>query len=83
MSDTGIRGTVARSGEPVEGANLRLNRDGGDFVAEIRSGPDGGFQFHVAAGSWAVVCLVPGEERIERRVELADGEVHQLDIALG
>ena len=71
--ETGIQGKVLRGGDPVEGAYVRLLGTDDEFVAELPSKADGSFRFYVAPGSWKVVCLARGADRLEQPVSLEKG----------
>jgi hypothetical protein len=51
------RVTAADTGEPVAGAYVRLLDAGGDFTAEVVSGPAGQFRFFAAPGAWTLRAL--------------------------
>ena len=51
------RVTAAGTGEPVAGAYVRLLDAGGEFTAEVVSGPAGQFRFFATPGTWAVRAL--------------------------
>ena len=55
-----IEGHVTRGGAPLPVGYARLLNDGGDFVAEVPLGDDGGFRFFAAPGTWTVRVLAPG-----------------------
>ena len=80
--ETGIQGTVLRGDDPVEGAYVRLLGTGDEFVAELPSKADGSFRFYVAPGSWTVVCLAPGAERLHQAVMLDKGHQAQVTFRL-
>jgi hypothetical protein len=60
----------------------RLLNSGGDFVAEVPLGTDGGFQFFAAPGDWTLRVLAPGGIRAERPVSAAIGEISKLEVAV-
>jgi hypothetical protein len=75
MSETlKIHGTVLRAGTPVEGAYITLNQDG-TFIAERRTGPDGGYEFHTTPGAWTLTCRASGAEAVTRDVTSDAGEL--------
>jgi hypothetical protein len=78
---TVVQGTVSVDGSPVARAYVRLVDQYGDFVAEMPTGPDGGFRFFAAPGQWALRVLTPGREVHEHRVELELGARETLDLA--
>jgi hypothetical protein len=55
---------------------------GGEFVAEVPLGTDGGFRFFAAPGSWTLRVLAPGGLRAERSVQADYGEVTTVDVTL-
>jgi len=56
--ETVITGIVtAGSGEPVEGAYVRLLDASGEFAAEVVTSPAGQFRFFAAPGTWTVRAL--------------------------
>ena len=77
-----VQGTVTRSGSPVSTGYARLLNSGGDFVAEVPLGEDGGFRFFAAPGSWTLRVLAPGGLRAERAVEADYGQVTKVDVTL-
>jgi hypothetical protein len=60
----------------------RLLNSGGDFVAEVPLGDDGGFRFFAAPGSWTLRVLAPGGVRAERTVSADVGRVTELEVAV-
>ena len=77
-----IEGHVTRAGTPVPVGYARLLNDGGEFVAEVPLGQDGGFRFFAAPGTWKLRVLAPGGIRAERTVSAATGEVTELEVAV-
>lgn len=57
--ETVISGAVRAAGseEAVPGAYVRLLDRGGEFAAEVVSGPEGQFRFFAAPGPWTVRAL--------------------------
>jgi Protein of unknown function (DUF1416) len=55
-----IEGHVTRDGAPASVGYARLLNAGGEFVAEVPLGEDGGFRFFAAPGTWTVRVLAPG-----------------------
>lgn len=57
--ETVITGEVRAGGseEAVAGAYVRLLDGGGEFAAEVVSGPQGQFRFFAAPGTWTVRAL--------------------------
>jgi Protein of unknown function (DUF1416) len=77
-----VQGTVTKDGTPVSPGYARLLNSGGDFVAEVPLGTDGGFQFFAAPGDWTLRVLAPGGIRAERPVSAAIGEISKLEVAV-
>ena len=77
-----VQGHVTRDGGAVATGYARLLNDGGDFVAEVPLGEDGGFRFFAAPGSWTVRVLAPGGLRGERTVEADYGQVTKVVVSL-
>ena len=63
-----VEGRVTRGGAAVAVGYARLLNDGGEFVAEVPLGADGGFRFFAAPGSWTVRVLAPGGVSTDRPV---------------
>jgi len=77
-----VQGRVTRDGSAVPIGYARLLNSGGDFVAEVPLGEDGGFRFFAAPGSWTLRVLAPGNVRAERVVSADVGKVTELEVAL-
>jgi hypothetical protein len=77
-----VQGTVTKGGTPVSTGYARLLNSGGDFVAEVPLGTDGGFQFFAAPGDWTLRVLAPGGIRAERGVTAASGQISTLEVAV-
>jgi Protein of unknown function (DUF1416) len=77
-----VQGRVTRNGSAVPVGYARLLNSGGDFVAEVPLGEDGGFRFFAAPGSWTLRVLAPGNVRAERVVSADVGKVTELEVAL-
>jgi Protein of unknown function (DUF1416) len=77
-----VQGKVTRDGSAVAVGYARLLNSGGDFVAEVPLGEDGGFRFFAAPGSWTLRVLAPGNVRAERVVSAATGKVTELEVAV-
>ena len=60
----------------------RLLNAGGDFVAEVPLGQDGGFRFFAAPGDWTLRVLAPGGVKADRGVSAAIGEIRELEVAV-
>jgi hypothetical protein len=77
-----VQGRVTHNGSAVTTGYARLLNDGGDFVAEVPLGGDGGFRFFAAPGSWTVRVLAPGGVSLDRLVSAGYGRVAEVDIAI-
>jgi Protein of unknown function (DUF1416) len=77
-----VQGTVTRAGAPVQVGYARLLNSGGDFVAEVPLGDDGGFRFFAAPGDWTLRVLAPGGVRTDRTVTAATGEIREVEVAV-
>ncbi len=77
-----IQGKVTRAGSPVGAGYARLLNSGGDFVAEVPLGEDGGFRFFAAPGDWTLRVLAPGGISAQRGVTAATGQVSELEVAV-
>ena len=77
-----VQGKVTRNGSAVAVGYARLLNSGGDFVAEVPLGEDGGFRFFAAPGSWTVRVLAPGNLRAERTVSAATGQIAELEVSV-
>jgi Protein of unknown function (DUF1416) len=77
-----VQGRVTRDGSAVAIGYARLLNSGGDFVAEVPLGEDGGFRFFAAPGSWTLRVLAPGNVRAERVVSADTGKITELEVAV-
>jgi Protein of unknown function (DUF1416) len=77
-----VAGHVTRDGTAVATGYARLLNDGGDFVAEVPLGEDGGFRFFAAPGSWTVRVLAPGGLTADRSVTADTGHLTKVEVAL-
>ena len=77
-----VRGRVTSVGSPVQSGYARLLNSGGEFVAEVPLGEDGGFTFFAAPGTWILRVLAPGGVRFEREVPAERGKITDLDLAV-
>jgi hypothetical protein len=77
-----VQGKVTQNGSAVPTGYARLLNSGGDFVAEVPLGEDGGFRFFAAPGTWTLRVLAPGGVRAERAVSAAIGRVTELEVAV-
>jgi hypothetical protein len=77
-----VQGRVTHDGSAVVTGYARLLDSGGDFVAEVPLGEDGGFRFFAAPGSWTVRVLAPGGVRADRSVTADYGHLTSVDVAV-
>ena len=77
-----VEGHVTREGAAVNPGYARLLNSGGDFVAEVPLGDDGGFRFFAAPGTWTVRVLAPGGQTAERSVTADTGHRTVVEVAL-
>jgi hypothetical protein len=77
-----VQGRVTKGGAPVQVGYARLLNSGGEFVAEVPLGEDGGFRFFAAPGDWTLRVLAPGGVRADRGVSAAIGEIRELEVAV-
>jgi hypothetical protein len=77
-----IEGMVSAGGAPVQVGYARLLNDGGEFVAEVPLGSDGGFRFFAAPGTWTVRVLAPGGTRAEETVSADRGHTTTLAVSV-
>jgi len=77
-----IEGTVSAGGTPVQVGYARLLNDGGEFVAEVPLGSDGGFRFFAAPGTWTVRVLAPRGARAEETVSADRGHTTTLAVSV-
>jgi len=77
-----IEGTVTAGDAPASVGYARLLNDGGEFVAEVPLGEDGGFRFFAAPGDWTVRVLAPGGARAEETVTADRGHTTTLAVSV-
>lgn len=77
-----VQGRVTQNGTAVPVGYARLLNDGGEFVAEVPLGDDGGFRFFAAPGTWTLRVLAPGGVRAERTVSTDIGKVADVEVAV-
>jgi hypothetical protein len=77
-----IEGHVTRAGAPLPAGYARLLNDGGDFVAEVPLGQDGGFRFFAAPGTWTVRVLAPGGVTADETVTADYGQRTALEVSI-
>jgi hypothetical protein len=77
-----IEGHVTRAGAPLPAGYARLLNDGGEFVAEVPLGEDGGFRFFAAPGTWTVRVLAPGGVSTDQTVTAGYGSPTALEVSV-
>ncbi len=77
-----VQGRVTSDGAAVPTGYARLLNSGGDFVAEVPLGDDGGFRFFAAPGEWTLRVLAPGGVRVEQSVSADIGSVTAVEFAV-
>ena len=77
-----VAGRVTRDGEAVPVGYARLLNEGGEFVAEVPLGADGGFRFFAAPGRWTVRVLAPGGVNTDRPVTAETGRVAAVEVSV-
>jgi hypothetical protein len=77
-----VQGRVTRDGEAVPVGYARLLNEGGEFVAEVPLGADGGFRFFAAPGRWTVRVLAPGGVNTDRPVTAETGRVAAVEVSV-
>jgi hypothetical protein len=77
-----IEGHVTRAGAPLPAGYARLLNDGGDFVAEVPLGEDGGFRFFAVPGTWTVRVLAPGGVSTDQTVTAGYGRPTALEVSV-
>lgn len=77
-----VQGRVTRGGEAVPVGYARLLNEGGEFVAEVPLGADGGFRFFAAPGRWTVRVLAPGGVNTDRPVTAETGRVVAVEVSV-
>ena len=77
-----VQGRVTKEGSPVAVGYARLLNDGGEFVAEVPLGEDGGFRFFAAPGTWTVRVLAPGGARADETVSADYGSTTTLQVSV-
>ncbi|HEX9376914.1 MAG TPA: DUF1416 domain-containing protein [Actinomycetota bacterium] len=70
-----LTGTVSRGMSPADGAYVQLQNLGGDFQAEVRTGPDGRFVLYPVPGRWRLISFAPGSQRTDRVVDVGVSDV--------
>jgi hypothetical protein len=77
-----VQGHVTQNGSPLLVGYARLLNSGGDFVAEVPLGTDGGFRFFAAPGNWTLRVLAPGGVRAEHAVSADIGKITELEVTV-
>ena len=77
-----VQGHVTRAGAAIQTGYARLLDSGGDFVAEVPLGADGGFRFFAAPGSWTVRVLAPGGVRVDQAVTADYGQISAVEVSV-
>jgi hypothetical protein len=77
-----VQGRVTRDGQAVPVGYARLLNEGGEFVAEVPLGADGGFRFFAAPGRWTVRVLAPGGVNTDRPVTAETGRVAAVEVSV-
>ncbi len=77
-----IEGQVRRDGALVSTGYARLLDGGGEFVAEVPLGADGGFRFFAAPGNWTVRVLAPAGHARDETVSAGYGQVTRVELAI-
>jgi Protein of unknown function (DUF1416) len=77
-----VQGKVTKNGAPVPVGYARLLNSGGDFVAEVPLGDDGGFRFFAAPGDWTLRVLAPGGISADLGVSAATGQISEFEVAV-
>lgn len=77
-----VEGHVTRNGAAVPVGYARLLNEGGEFVAEVPLGADGGFRFFAAPGTWTVRVLAPGGVNTDETVTADYGHVTALEVSV-
>ena len=77
-----IEGHVTRAGAPLLAGYARLLNDGGEFVAEVPLGEDGGFRFFAAPGTWTVRVLAPGGVSTDQTVTAGYGHLTAVQVSV-
>ena len=74
-----VQGHVTQNGAAVPVGYARLLNSGGEFVAEVPLGEDGGFRFFAAPGEWVLRVLAPGDVRLEQEVTADIGQITKVE----
>jgi len=77
-----VEGRVTQDGIGLPVGYARLLDEGGEFVAEVPLGQDGGFRFFAAPGTWTVRVLAPGGVTADETVTADYGHVTALEVSV-
>ena len=77
-----VQGHVTKGGAAVQTGYARLLNDGGEFVAEVPLGADGGFRFFAAPGTWTVRVLAPGGVNTDQTVTADRGQITAVEVSV-
>jgi hypothetical protein len=77
-----VEGRVTRDGSALQVGYARLLNSGGDFVAEVPLGSDGGFRFFAAPGTWTVRVLAPGGVNTDETVTADKGHITEVAVSV-
>jgi hypothetical protein len=77
-----VEGRVTQDGIGLPVGYARLLDEGGEFVAEVPLGQDGGFRFFAAPGTWTVRVLAPGGVTADETVTADYGHVTALEVSI-
>jgi hypothetical protein len=75
-----ITGVVRKHGAPLGSAYVRCLGPSGEFVAEIYTGDDGRFTFHVAEGDWTLETRAAGVQAPPVGVAVSGDSTVQVDV---
>jgi hypothetical protein len=80
---TSLSGRVTVHGDKVaKTANVELHNSSGDVVDQVSVDEDGGYLYHLAAGTWTLNVWDAHGHRGRAEVEIADGEDKTLNLDL-
>lgn len=77
-----VQGHVTKDGAAVLTGYARLLNNGGEFVAEVPLGADGGFRFFAAPGTWTVRVLAPGGIKSDQTVSADIGQITAVEVSV-
>ena len=82
-SETAVAGHVWRGEEPAGRAYVRVATPAGEYVSEVRCGPEGAFYIPVLPGSWNIICFGPRGYRVEQGLVVGRGDQFDIEFHLG